>query len=92
MSEQCCPICAASVAPSLRYPKQICSECWSGAVDEEGRKVTFGYLSDAGYCVFYEDSNEPRPTGICFIRGVRCWAGEDYWGGSVVAYPYDGEK
>jgi hypothetical protein len=92
MSEQRCPICSAEVAPSLRYPKQICPECWSRAVDENGRKLVFGYLPEADYCVFYEDTKELRPTGICFVDGIRCWAGEDYWGGSVVAYPYDGEK
>lgn len=92
MSEQFCPICSASVTPSLRYPRQICSECWSRAIDECGRKLVFGYLPVPGYSVFYEDTKEPRENGICFVDGVKCWAGEDYWGGSVVAYPYDGEK
>ena len=92
MSEQKCPICLADVTPSARYPKRVCSGCWSRAVDETGRALGFGYSKDVGYCVLYADTNEPRDTGICFIDGIRCWAGEDYWGGSVVAYPYDGEK
>jgi|RhiMethySRZTD1v2_1073278.scaffolds.fasta_scaffold175359_2 hypothetical protein len=92
MSEQKCPICNSIVAESARYPKYVCSDCWSRAVDENGRPLAFGYSPDDGYCVWYADTLEPRQTGICFIDGVRCWAGEDYWGGSVVAYPYDGEK
>lgn len=92
MSQQLCPICSTEVAPSQRYPKRICSDCWALAVDEAGRRLVFGYLPGSDYCVLYEDTREPRPSGICFIKGVRCWAGEDYWGGSVVAYPYDGER
>lgn len=92
MSGQECPICFAEVTPSARYPKRVCSACWTLAVDENGRAVSFGYSKDAGYGVWYTDTHEPRETGICFIDGIRCWAGEDYWGGSVVAYPYDGEK
>ncbi len=91
-AEQKCPICLTDVTPSARYPKYLCSACWSRAVDENGRSLSFGYSPNVGYCVWYEDNKEPRETGICFIDGVRCWAGEDYWGGSVVAYPYDGEK
>jgi hypothetical protein len=92
MSEQNCPICGAGVILSTRYPKRVCNDCWSRAVDENGRALSFGYSPEALYCILYADTHEPRENGICFIDGVRCWAGEDYWGGSVVAYPFDGKK
>ena len=91
MSEQKCPICFADVIPSARYPKRVCSECWSRAVDENGRALSFGYSKDAGYCVWYADTHEPRQTETCYIDGIRCIAREDYWGGSVVAYPHDAD-
>ena len=90
--EQKCPICSAAVASSLRYPNKVCSECWGKAVDENGRSLSFGYSPDAGYCIWYNDTKEPRDTGICFIDGIRSWAVEDYWGGSIVCYPYEGES
>jgi hypothetical protein len=92
MSEQKCPICSTFVTPSARYPEYVSSGSWARAADENGRHLEFGFAPDTGYCIVYSDTHEPRQTGICFIDGVRCWAGEDYWGGSVVAYPYDGEK
>ena len=91
-SEQRCPICSAEVVPSQRYPSYVCSECWAKAIDENGRRLGFGFSPNAGYCVWYEDTKEARDTGICFIEGTRCWAGEDYWGGTVVCYPYEGEN
>jgi len=91
-TDQQCPICSAAVTPSARYPNYVCNECWKRAVDENGRPLEFGYSPAAGYAVLYSDTKEPHATGICYIDGLRCIAREDYWGGSVVAYPYDGEK
>jgi len=91
-SEQKCPICSATVEPSPRYPNYICSECWTKAVDDDGRPLGFGYSPEIGqYTVWYKDTKEPRENGICFIDGMRCRAQEDYWGGTVVCYPYEGE-
>ena len=80
------------MAPSLRYPNHVCRHCWAKAVDENGRPVEFSYSDKNWYCIVDSETKEPRDNGICFIEGTRCWAGEDYWGGSVVCYPYEGES
>jgi hypothetical protein len=90
VSEQRCPICQAVVSPSVRYPRYICSRCRTEAVDEDGRPLGFDFSPSEGFFAWYEDTKEARDSGICFIRGVRCLAGEEYWGG-VVVYPYEGE-
>jgi hypothetical protein len=90
--EQTCPICSAVVAPSVRYPTHVCLRCWGKAVDENGRAVEFAYSETAGYCIRDAETKQPQQHGICFIEGTRCWAGEDYWGGSVICYPYEGES
>lgn len=90
-NEQKCPVCEAVVVPSVRYPRYVCSECSAKAVDENGRRLRFDFSPSEGFTARYEDTMEPRESGICFINGIRCLAGEEYWGG-VVVYPYEGEK
>ena len=80
MSEQKCPICSTAVIPSARYPNYVCKDCWSRAVDEDGRALSFGYSPDVGYCIWYVDTREPRQTEICYIDAIKCIAREDYWG------------
>jgi hypothetical protein len=81
-----CPICAAPVALWPRHPKLVCAACVCDAVDESGRALRFENTMPlgSGFRAVHLDGSEPRDPHACFIRGVRCFADEGYFGGIVV--------
>ncbi len=90
--EQKCPICAAAVEPSPRYPSYVCFNCCAKAADENGRPLGFGNVSfSGGFVAWYKDTDEERDSHICFIDGIKCWADEAHMGGIVIRI-YDGEN
>lgn len=85
MSDQRCPICAATVEPNVRYRDYVCFDCCRKAVDEAGRRLGFGNESfSGGFVAWYRDNDETRYSNICFIDGVKCWADEAHMGGIVI--------
>ena len=92
MIEQVCPLCSALVEPNVRYGNYICFDCCEKAVDEDGRKLGFGNESiSGGFVAWYADTKEARPTHICYIDGIECWADEAHMGGIVIRV-YDDQR
>lgn len=80
-----CPICAAPLEASPRYPRVVCLACHARAVDETGRRVAFFNESFSGGLLGeYVDTREPYRLSLCFIDGVRCKAQEAHMGGVVI--------
>jgi hypothetical protein len=91
MSAQVCPLCGTAVVPNVRYRNYICFDCCRSAVDESGRKLSFGNQSlSGGFVAWYTETKEPRNTHVCYIDGVECWADEAHMGGIVIRV-YDEE-
>ena len=85
METQKCPICQVEVQTSARYPNYLCNSCASRACDAEKRLLKFyNETLTGGFLAFYTDTGEKYDSHICYIDGVKCWAGEDYYGGIVV--------
>jgi hypothetical protein len=83
---QPCPLCAAPVPASERYPDAICAACVALACDDAGHRLVFGNTSPlgTGFAAQRMDTGEPGESPRCWIRGVECHAAEAYFGGVVV--------
>ena len=83
---QPCPLCAAPVAASERYPDAVCAACVEQARDAAGRRLVFGNTAPlgTGYAVRCVDTGEVGESPRCWIRGIECHAAEAYSGGVVV--------
>lgn len=80
-----CPICAASLAPQIHYPRYVCRDCASRAKSADGRALTFSNIGfDGGYAASYIDTGEPHDSHDCWIDGVACHADEARFGGIVI--------
>jgi len=85
MTTQACPICGAAVQPSQRYPRHVCRDCFSEATGRDGRRLEFSNVGlSGGYAAHYADTGEPYDSHDCWIRGIRCRAGEARFGGIVI--------
>ena len=83
--EQFCPICAAAVAVSPRYPNYLCPRCAALASSADGRPLNFYNESfSGGFLAFYADTNEIYDSHICFVEGIECRADEARFGGIVI--------
>jgi hypothetical protein len=83
--QQYCPICHAEVAPSLRYPRYLCSNCAGKATDEDGHPLAFSNESlSGGFIAEYRDTGEARDSHVCYVDGVKCRADEARFGGIVI--------
>jgi hypothetical protein len=84
-TRQFCPICLTEVHAYARYPRYVCSECYKKVCDENGRPLKFSNVSlSGGFVARYADTGEERDSHVCFIEGVRCWADEARFGGTVI--------
>ena len=82
---QVCPICAAAVPASPRYPRRLCPGCAARACDAEGAAIAFSNTAaGGGYSASYVATGRPYPHHVCFVDGLRCRADEAYMGGIVV--------
>ena len=82
---QACPICFKEIQPSNRYPNYVCADCFNLATAQDGRTLAFFNESiSGGYIAKYADTGEPYNSHDCYIRGVKCYADEDYYGGIVI--------
>lgn len=80
-----CPVCGAPVVLSPRYPRQLCRACVLEAADANGRALRFGNTCfGGGFEARYADDRTPYASDECFVRGLRCQAGEHRFGGIVV--------
>jgi hypothetical protein len=80
-----CPICAARVAHSPRYPKQVCERCQSRTSDAYGRRLKFTNEDPAGGLrAVYMDSGEEYTRQLCYIDGRKCFVNEHRTGGVIV--------
>lgn len=85
METQKCPICQVKIPKILRYPNYLCASCSLRACDAEKRPLVFyNETLTGGFLAFYADTNEKYDSHTCYVDGVKCWAGEDYYGGIVV--------
>lgn len=84
-ASQPCPICGSAQHFNPRYPRHLCRDCAAQAADESGRLLKFCNVSfSGGFQAAYADTGETRESHICFVRGIRCWADEAYFGGIVI--------
>ena len=82
-----CPICNETMIATERYPLAVCARHYSECLDGDGNRVEFvnegmwgGLVSHhhvGGEVVMRSDPN-------CFVRGVKCCAGEARYGGIVI--------
>lgn len=85
IEDYCCPVCNKGQNRSLRYPNYVCHQCVANAVDEHGRRIRFANQSFwDGFAAYYADTGEIRGSNICYISGIKCFAGEARFGGIVV--------
>lgn len=89
---QTCPICGASVTPSVRYPAYLCQSCMERATAIDGRPIGFSNLCRnettgeyyMGYAARYKDDDATYDSHDCLVDGIPCRASEAYMGGIVV--------
>lgn len=84
-----CPIDAAALTASARYPAAVCRPCAEAAVDLAGRPVTMGNIDmTGGFAATHRDDGSPceqvTGDGRVVVRGVPCRAEEARFGGFVV--------
>ena len=82
-----CFMCGAlaDLRRDARYPALLCDACVREAVDENGRSLEFWNVDGSGgFEARYSDTDEVRDSHVCFVRGMKCWADERYFGGIVV--------
>ena len=85
MSDQTCPLCAAEVYPSPRYPAYLCRDCARQAKSADGRPLRFTNESfSGGFIAYYADTGEEHPGHDCYVDGIKCRADEAHMGGIVV--------
>jgi hypothetical protein len=82
--EHACPTCGAPASGAPRYPRCSCPACMFEVTDAQGRALSLWNVdATGGFEARYADGT--RYEGHeCWIRGVRCWADEHYFGGVVV--------
>ena len=86
---QHCPICKRQVEHSNHFPDYVCNACAENATDAAGEPVIFyhaRFISKNGFQGYYRRNNElvPFAGNVCFIKGVKCYATNDYEGGIVI--------
>lgn len=79
--ERPCAICSAPVHFSPRTPERVCVVCALEAVDAKGLSLRFSNDDMGGGFVATASDGKRSADHICFVRGVRCWADEAYFGG-----------
>ena len=82
-----CPICNQQMPYSERYPNSICGTHYNECTDGSGNHVTFENQDEFGGFVSYhtvENTIVRRNDGTCFVRGIKCSAGEARMGGIVI--------
>ena len=88
-----CPICGCDTRENIRYPRNLCPNCASGATSEDGRRLAFANIEiSGGFMAWYADSEEPYESHICFVQGQKCWADEARFGGIVIQALRPGEE
>ncbi|WP_335093662.1 hypothetical protein [Nostoc sp.] len=95
-----CPVCSLPVKHFMRYPHEVCNDCYGKACDDQGRKLDFYTCSrkegseenvfKIGFGATVIESNEEYDSNICYINGVKCWADEARFGGIVIEAMIDG--
>lgn len=73
IAHQICPICGARTRPNRRYPDYVCTSCLSDGVVVGGSHVALQELNV--HAVRFVK---------CEVAGVRCYAREAHFGGTVV--------
>lgn len=85
MKSQFCPICAAPVTPSERYPRYVCRECAAKAQSKDGRPLKFMNEGlSGGFIAQYADTGKKYPRHECYVAGIKCYADEARLGGIVI--------
>jgi hypothetical protein len=82
-----CPICKTPMPLSERYPLTICNAHYGECHDIQGNVVTYENEDLEGGFVSYHTIGEKiikRNDGTCFVRGIKCVAGEARMGGIVI--------
>jgi hypothetical protein len=80
--QQHCPCCNAYVKYNERCPDYVCNKCIPLAIDKSGRQIIFVSITNSGQgCQgkFVDDDKLFRGN-ICYIKGIKCFADEDYMG------------
>ena len=89
--ETTCAICSAPVPLSPRTPKRVCAVCALEAVDAKGQSLRFLNEDMTGGFVAINGDGSRSDNHVCFVRGMRCWADEAYFGGIVVVLRPSGD-
>ena len=88
-----CPLCSVETPYSERYPNRICNAHYEECYDAQGNAVRYENEDEfGGFVSFHTLENKivKRNDGICFIRGIKCSAGEARMGGIVIQIlPFD---
>jgi hypothetical protein len=88
--ERPCALCSAPVLFSPRTPERVCVVCTLEAVDAKGLSLRFSNDDTGGGFVAVASDGRRSAEHVCFVRGVRCWADEAYFGGiALVVRPLE---
>jgi len=84
--QQHCPCCNRYIKRNERYPDYVCSKCVLLATDKSGNPITFVNITESGqgYQGKYSANGNLYRGSICYIKGVKCFADEAYFGGIVI--------
>ncbi|HVW96018.1 MAG TPA: hypothetical protein VHA56_08625 [Mucilaginibacter sp.] len=84
--QQHCPICNRYKAYSERYPDYVCRKCVELATDKDGKQVAFYNITIDGHgCQGkYVTGGKLYRGTTCFIKEIKCFADEAYFGGIVI--------
>ena len=90
MTTSKCPICSADMPRLGRYPLSICRACATDddIKDVSGHPVKFVNIHafGSGFASFHTIDGIciQKEEHICFVKGVKCYAEEGYFGGIVI--------
>lgn len=84
--QQHCVTCNRYVAHHERYPDYVCKKCVELAKDKSGNPVAFYNITASGHgCQGkYSVDGKLYRGNICYIKDIKCFAEEAYFGGIVI--------
>jgi predicted RNA-binding Zn-ribbon protein involved in translation (DUF1610 family) len=85
-NQQHCVICNRYVTHNERYPDYVCKKCVEFATDKDGKQISFYNITVTGHgCQGKYTADDKLYRGnTCYIKGVKCFADEAYFGGIVI--------
>lgn len=84
--QQHCATCNRYVKYYEQYANYVCKKCVELATDKAGKSLEFFNITLDGHgCQGkYIETGKLYRSTTCFIKGIKCFADEAYFGGVVI--------